>query len=108
MRLEKRRAKVREGSEYEWIQIPAKAWEIGFAFQRRVRSQRSGENIDLDAALVALRRGLEVYQHQLDEMRQFQQTWNADVGDRQGDVATKAAEMRRGIELVAAIRAKGR
>jgi len=66
----------------------------------------SGGDVDLDATLVALRRGLEVYQGQLDDMQGFQRTWNAEVSDQQGEVATKAAEMRRGIALVEAIRKK--
>jgi len=66
----------------------------------------SGGNVDLDATLAALRRGLEVYQGQLGDMQNYQRRWNADVGDQQGDVATKAAEMRQGIALVEAIQKK--
>ena len=68
----------------------------------------AGGNVDLDATLAALRRGLEVYQGQLNDMQGFQRRWNADVGDPQGEVATKAAEMRRGIELVETIHKKTR
>ncbi len=69
----------------------------------------SGDNVDLDATLAALRRGLEVYHGQLNDMQGYQRTWNAEVSsDQQGDASTKAAEMRRGIELVEAIRKKAR
>ena len=66
-------------------------------------------DVDLDATLAALRRGLEVYQGQLNEMHAFQRDHNADwndVSDHQGDIAEKAAEMRRAIQLVEAIKAK--
>ena len=67
-------------------------------------------NVDLQATLVALRRGLEVYEGQVNEMRSYERTWNADASDARGDVETKAADMRRGIQLVEAIvtRERGR
>jgi len=68
----------------------------------------SGGGVDLDATLNALRRGLEVYQGQLNEMQGYERRWNADVSDQQGDAATKAAEMRRAIGVVEAIRTKAR
>lgn len=66
-------------------------------------------DVDLDATIAALRRGLEVYQGQLNDMHAFQRDHNADwndVTDHQGDTAEKAAEMRRAIELAEAIKAK--
>jgi hypothetical protein len=71
----------------------------------------TGGDIDLDATIAALRRGLEVYQGQLDDMHAFQRDHNADwndVSDHQGDYAEKAAEMRRAIALAEAIKAKAK
>ena len=66
----------------------------------------TADGIDLDATLAAMRRGLEVYQRELDDIQRFVHTWNpdpSDVGDRRGEVAAKVSEFRQGIDRVLAI-----
>ena len=67
--------------------------------------------IDLDATLAAMRRALEVYQRELDDIQRFVRTWNpdpSDVGDRRSEVAAKVSEFRQGIDLVTAIQERRR
>ncbi len=64
--------------------------------------------IDLAATLEALRKGLGVYQRQLDGMAQFKGRHRPDSSDvdDNGEVALKAADMRQAISIVEQIRAR--
>ncbi len=65
-----------------------------------------GGNIDLEATLEALRKGLGVYQRQLDGMAQFKARYNPDSSDidDSGDAALKAADLQQAISIVEQIR----
>jgi len=91
----------------------AKIRELGFAWPSSEtvgkRAAISGDAIDLDETLVDLRKDLAFYEREQSAMYAFQAKWNADwndVTDNREEYATKIEELRVGIALVEAIRAK--
>jgi hypothetical protein len=66
----------------------------------------AAEGIDLEATLRALEQGLSFYDGQLQEMRDFAGRWNGEISGPQGDYATKAADLRRGVATIKQVLAK--